>query len=48
VLLAKFNAPEAGLMVNPAGALNVPPRYPFVPVKVTDAEVCPLQKGVPG
>ena len=40
-------SPVELLMVKPAGALNVPPVYAFVPVNVTGAEATVVQKGVP-
>jgi hypothetical protein len=40
-------SPAELLMVKPAGALNVPPVYAFVPVNVTGAEATVVQKGIP-
>ncbi len=39
-------SPVELLMVNPAGALNVPPVYAFVPVNVTGTEATVVQKMV--
>ena len=40
-------SPVELLMLNPAGALNVPPVYAPVPDKLTDTELTVVQKGVP-
>jgi hypothetical protein len=47
VLMLGLISPVDALMLNPAGAENVPPVYAAVPLRVTGAEVAEVQYGVP-
>jgi hypothetical protein len=47
VLVPGLISPVEALMLNPAGAENVPPIYAAVPLRVTGAEVEEVQYGVP-